>query len=173
LTGDIQVGKSTIIKTFLNNYSGVIGGFKTEPVFTKNNKKVFVLKSLNNFTGKLKESKLICTFSEEKGRLIPLTNTFEDLGVRTLQECLSYMPDVIIMDELGIFESEAFKFQEEVYNCLASSIPVLGVIKNKESQFLNELRARKDILVMNVTLGNRELQSTSFIEYCRRILRQK
>ena len=39
------------------------------------------------------------------------------------------------MDELGFFESEALNFQKQVLKCLASPIPVLGVIKPLSTPF--------------------------------------
>ncbi len=62
-----------------------------------------------------------------------VTETFEDLGVRILQDCLKSKPDLIIMDELGILEAEAKTFQDYVRKCLASDIPVLGYQSQAES----------------------------------------
>jgi len=115
LTGDIQVGKSTILNSFLLNFKGSIGGFKTEPIFLDKGK-TFILKSLNHFNGKIEGNHYICKFSDAAGRLLPQVETFEGLGVSILKECLEKNPDVIIMDELGIFESHALNFQKKYMN---------------------------------------------------------
>jgi nucleoside-triphosphatase len=173
LTGNIQVGKSTILNSFLTNYSGAIGGFQTKPHFTSENERVYVLKSMNSFSKIKEDDKLICFPSGKGGRLLAITDTFEQLGVKILQECLIYEPNLIIMDELGVFETEALNFQEMVHKCLSSSIPVLGVIKNKANPFLDGLRSRKDIIIINVTKENRETQREVFFQYCNNILAKK
>jgi len=169
LTGDIKVGKSTILNNFLLSYKGIIGGFKTEPYFLEDSQKTFVLKSLNQLR-RPKANQYICKPSASTGRLIPITQTFDDFGVEILNDCLEEKPNIIIMDELGIFESAALKFQENIYKCLASQIPVIGVIKNKESKFLNDLRSRTDLLIISITLENREIQKAKFFQYATKLL---
>ncbi|HHW61777.1 MAG TPA: hypothetical protein GX404_07720 [Syntrophomonadaceae bacterium] len=153
LTGPIKSGKSTILEQAIDDYDGSIGGFKTVPQFTEDGKRAYVLGSISPLI-QAEEKPFICRLGKD-GHMYAVTETFEDLGVRILQDCLKSKPDLIIMDELGILEAEAKTFQDYVRKCLASDIPVLGVIKAKPSLFLDELRHRSDVLVLPVCPENR------------------
>jgi len=60
------------------------------------------------------------------------------------------------MDELGILESDCNLFKDAVIRCLDSDKNVLGVIKNKSSEFLDDIRSRKDTHIIKVTDENRD-----------------
>lgn len=154
LTGERKIGKSTIIKKALEAFKGSLGGFKTAPCFLGDGSKRYTIEGLNPiFRG---EARWICVDNGE-GRMIGLTGTFEDYGVRILKHSLKEKPDLIIMDELGLFESEAYNFQKHVFAVLESPLPVLGVLKAASSSFLNEIRNRRDVIILPVTGENRDL----------------
>ena len=66
------------------------------------------------------------------------------------------LPGLVIMDELGFLENEAFAFQGEVFKCLECGIPVLGVLKAVSTPFLDTIRVRPDVRILEVTPENRE-----------------
>jgi len=152
LTGDKQVGKSTIINRFLAEYNGRVCGFKT--LLETDPYRRFYLHSLNpqiTFNEKIYISKI-----NEQGFLKGNIEGFDSFGVEILNDCLTSPPDLIVFDELGLFESDAILFQKAVHKCLDSPIPVLGVLKAKSSPFLDSIRYRNDVTIYNVTLENRE-----------------
>ncbi len=153
LTGPRNVGKSTIIKAVLALFDGTIGGFVTLPKLLTNERRVFLMDSFNLEYPK-NYIPYICQFGRD-GSLEPILRTFDDFGVRILKDALQKEVDLIVMDELGVFESAAKSFQEEVKLCLASSIPVLGVIKAKDTKFLREISDRTDVQVLDITIDNR------------------
>ncbi len=153
LTGPRNVGKSTIIETALRSFAGRLGGFITLPKLLNDGRRVFVMDSLNlDYPANYQPR--ICEVGID-GRLEAKPETFDGLGVQILDDCLRKEVDLIIMDELGLFESGASNFQEKVKICLASSIPVLGVIKAKDSKFLKEISNRPDVQVVDITINNR------------------
>ena len=126
LTGNLHIGKSSAINTFLNSFQGTIGGFNTFRV-TQDGKVIgFSMKDIN--VSEVHISAYIAK-QTEKGSWIPVLDTFNDIGVDILKKALADKVDIIIMDELGFFEENAHPFQRAVYECLSSEIPVLGVIK--------------------------------------------
>lgn len=154
LTGDLHVGKSTIINRILEGFKGSLGGFRTLLDLSIDGNKRFFIEGLNPvFQGKRYP---ICRYSDE-GYMVGLSEVFDDYGVKILRHSLEEKVDLIVMDELGVFESEAFDFQKSVFAVLESPIPVLGVLKAKSSPFLDKVRSRQDVLVLSVTLENREL----------------
>lgn len=47
-------------------------------------------------------------------------------------------------------------FQQTVFETLDGATPVLGVIRNKKTAFLDAVRARDDIILLTVTKENRD-----------------
>lgn len=148
LTGERQVGKSTLIQYVLDDFPGLVCGFRTMP-----QNGLHCLKPVG-LTGYVKKKYYICERGAD-GRLKGNTAFFDHIGAQILKDCLANKPDLILMDELGIFESEAYLFQEQVLDCLNSGIPVLGVIKDKPSPFLDLLRKRDDAIVLRIMKDNR------------------
>lgn len=158
LTGQVKIGKSTIVNAVLADISVTVKGFRTLPYYKKNIREGFVIRGINDSGLKLRNSMenfLICRRSQE-GKMVSLTKNFETMGAFFLQESLESSPALIVMDELGTFESEALNFQEKVLECLTAEVPVLGVIKNKKSPFLDSIREREDVVLLHVYEKNRE-----------------
>lgn len=173
LTGQVKIGKSTIVNKVLADLSGPVRGFRTLPYYRKRFKEGFVIREIN--VSELKprnsyENYLICRRSE-KWKMVPLANTFETKGVAILQKSLESSPTLIVMDELGTLESEAINFQEKVLECLAAKIPVLGVIKDKKNPFLDSIREREDVILLNVCEGNRDTLVETVREACKSALK--
>lgn len=152
LTGDVQVGKSTVINRVIHDLQIKAGGFRTQRHYEKNQITGFYMESLNEDCSR---GPFFIGRCGSEGR-IAIPETFETVGVSILQECLRQSPDVIVMDELGFFENQACQFQNTVKKCLDSEIPVLGVLKNAGTDFLNSLRNRTDIFLFFTTPDNRE-----------------
>lgn len=162
LTGDINIGKTTIIQKFLETYSGSIGGFRTVRIHTDEDEffGVYLLDVKNKDESFLKKNKAGDCFPDKS--LISYEEVFETLGVEILS--FETYPSLIIMDELGKLESNAIKFQKKVHECLNSHTNVLGIIKNKHSSFLDSVRNRDDVTVLSVTQENRDLMTSKITE---------
>ncbi|WXR61008.1 nucleoside-triphosphatase [Peptostreptococcaceae bacterium AGR-M142] len=158
LTGDINIGKSTLIKKFINSEIGKnfnYSGFKTIPFFN-DDKKSFIIKYYNETTLKSKSNYEIVGLKKEKEKgFYGITKGFETLGCEILRDSLK-KKHIVIMDELGFFELQANNFKELVLRNLDSDNFVLGVIKKKENPFLKEIIKREDVCVIEVSKENRE-----------------
>lgn len=80
------------------------------------------------------------------GKWQGITATFEGKGCRALEKCLGFT-GASVLDELGIFEGDAHKFQQALFNLLDSPQPVLGVLKDKSSPFLDGVRTHPRVQV--------------------------
>ncbi|MEL7566877.1 MAG: nucleoside-triphosphatase [Dehalobacterium sp.] len=169
LTGNIQVGKSTIINHIAKKLPINIGGFETLPWYEQNQLSSFYMEDINGQPQVGKPS-LIAYCRGKKWVAVP--DTFNDFGVAILQRCLDKKPDLIVMDELGFFESEAYRFQELVQDCLDSEVPVLGVLKKADIAFLNLIKKRRDIILLTVTPGNRDIISSMVYMLLQQILHE-
>ena len=89
------------------------------------------------------------------GRYGVNTSAIDEVGVSALREGRR-RAKIIIVDEIGWMEMYSSLFQEEVTKVLESPLPVLGVIQIKRAPFLNNIRQRDDVTVIQVTADNRE-----------------
>jgi nucleoside-triphosphatase len=62
----------------------------------------------------------------------------------------------MILDECGQLEQEAVGFQQAVMDVLNENIPVLGVLKETQSPWLENLRRHPAVTVLEVTQANRD-----------------
>ncbi|MEW6623077.1 MAG: nucleoside-triphosphatase [Bacillota bacterium] len=158
LTGEINIGKSTIIKKLLAGFLGSLAGFLTLPYYSNNSVKMekigYIFRDIND-DHEIRPNFFISLINSE-GTMVPVVETFETYGVKVLKSSLEKRPNLLIMDELGVFESKAFSFQRYVELCLSSKIPVLGVLKAKKSPFLDAIRSRNDVVELEVTEENRD-----------------
>lgn len=157
LTGDVQVGKSTIIKKTLAALKlRDIGGFRSvsvpdlpdgamsvylipvgekDPVVNDWNR-VGIRKGCGRGIGKFPEA-------------------FERAGVQALKGAEG-MP-LILMDEVGRMESAAARFSERILALLDGSTPILGVVqKIADTPLTNAIRQHPNVRVLTVTKENRE-----------------
>ena len=148
LTGSPGIGKSTIIKKLIEQMDCSTGGFIENKIF-ENNKTVFEIESLydgsRGVIGKISNGMGYKTYPD----------IFETLGVQIMSDSLKDS-DVIIIDELGFFESSCKNFIMSVVNALDSNKPVIGVLKKHDSDFLNSIKNRNDTYIIEVTKENRK-----------------
>ncbi|MCB2289950.1 nucleoside-triphosphatase [Clostridium sp. CS001] len=161
LTGEIQVGKSTAILKFLEEYiskSHCMAGFKTKPFYENESLKGYYIESqIEPMISNITEYMVGLNAEFGKGKsCYGIPEVFEKKGVEILCESLKIQNSIVLMDELGFFEKDAIKFKEQVHKVLDSPHKVLGVIKGKTNEFLNSVASREDVKVIRVTLENRE-----------------
>jgi nucleoside-triphosphatase len=137
LTGDKQVGKSTIIQNFITRPGYEADGFLTYWE-TKAGVRQLFLSSLD------KQEKYLLDDKE----------VFNTAGVRILEK--AGRGNIIVMDELGFLETEALAFQASVLKHLNNPIPILGVIKPARTTFLDAVRAHPNVKIIEVTNENRD-----------------
>ena len=151
LTGEIQTGKSTVIRRLVDTLDLNAGGFKTKWTGISGARKL-VLMPFSADIASYTDRNIAAV--EENGSIVARTDVFDEMGPRILEQRDGY--DVIIMDEIGFLESRSLAFQNAVTETLDGNIPVLGVIQRRSIPFLNSIRARSDIILITVTEKNRD-----------------
>ncbi|WP_183108850.1 nucleoside-triphosphatase [Thermohalobacter berrensis] len=157
LTGKIKVGKSTILNKVLNKLKIIPSGFKTLPFKEKQEIKGYYIKSNLDDSNTSNELHIIAKKNKNNNWNIQ-HSTFDVIGVEILKNSLKAENNVILMDELGFFESKSLKFQDYVFKCLDSEKIVLGVIKPIRTSFLNKIRNRQDTIILHININNRDKQ---------------
>ncbi len=149
LTGDRQVGKSTIVKKVIASLSCPIYGFETR--FFPGQRAVLAMVP-SGFDGPLRDADIVAR--KEEGRWHPLPDAFSRIGTALLSRPHG-SSGVIIMDELGFLEQDAAVFQSAVLKTLSNDLPVLGVLRNGVA-WHEAIRRHPFTKVITVTPENRE-----------------
>ncbi|MDR2360788.1 MAG: nucleoside-triphosphatase [Oscillospiraceae bacterium] len=148
LTGEPGVGKSTIIEEAireLRNYGKSVAGYYTTREITSERKTFWI----NDYvTGE----SVVMAVGDSNGNFEVNYDAFEIFAA----EAISRPADVIVLDELGVFEEPCEKFKATVYELLGKPQTVLGVLKLRGGEFLDSIKAREDVRITEVTIENRD-----------------
>lgn len=152
LTGKPGIGKTTVIRKVMDKLTCSVGGFYTQEIREHGTRVGFKIASLNgkegilahvNYRGKYRVSKYGVNLTD-----------LENIGVRALEDALEHC-ELIIMDEIGRMETFSGLFTTAVIKCLDADKPVLGTIQKRSSPFLDSIRTRKDVDIIEVDTTNR------------------
>lgn len=156
LTGEVGVGKSTVISKVLSLLPQVIcGGFRTVsemPIIGGNLLEVYIEKAWEQTPH---DAEHMVGTRLGHGRFTSYQQTFDTVGTPILFATPANAT-LILMDELGMMEDNATLFRQAVMNALDGELPVLGVIKPKHTDFLDAIRAHESSEIIEVTLDNRD-----------------
>lgn len=158
LTGPKQIGKSTVLGTLLDGRDVVLGGFRTQRIRVEGGADIYMLPPTGE-DGFVEENIL---FRRRRGSLQVEPERFDRLGGAMLAQSVG--ADLILMDELGPTEAEAYGFQKAVWSALDGEIPVYGVLQVAESKFLDRIMERDDVCIITVTEENRNTLPQRLLE---------
>ena len=163
LTGQKQVGKSTLLKKVLKQFHGEVGGFFTlrTDSFLKTAYSVHLLSAEagaepddTNLLFLCRPQGQCASSSSDPSRNDETPRRFDRLGCNVLSAASS--KDLIVMDELGPHEGSASLFRQAVLDTLNGTVPVFGVLQAADSDFLEEIASHPEVLVLHVTEENRD-----------------
>ena len=143
LTGPKGVGKSTLIRGLLAEESGPLGGFFT----VKHEGGVYLLPAAQERAFTSENFLFRCGHGGDPAR-------FDDLGCAALADTVGCR--LLVMDELGPHEAEARQFQAAVFRALDGGIPILGVLQQADSEFLQRIAHHPRVTVLTVSVENRD-----------------
>ena len=152
LTGEVQIGKSTAINRALDVLNMNTGGFRTMFLNRSDTNRTLHILDAGRANDVANSENVIAEF----GRNAPcvFTKRFETLGVEYIRRASS-TNQLIIMDECGTLEADAAEFRQTILESLDNAKPILGVIKEKESVWLEQIKQHPNVHLITVTLENR------------------
>jgi len=155
LTGKPGVGKTTVIKKIIEKYKKNIGGFYTEEIREKGNRVGFRIKNTDGEEGLLSHIDIKSKF--KVGKYSVNIRDIDRIGVDSINRALNNDEmDIIVIDEIAKMELFSENFKNVVLSSLNSSKIVVGVIQDKNIEFLNRIRERKDVKIISITYQNRD-----------------
>ncbi len=150
LTGDISIGKTTILKETLKRIDGRVGGYTTKRVID-GPFRTYVATSLY-------DQERECTIAKVDSRdwsKEVFKEAFSTDLLSILEDSFQNR-DLIVLDELGSLENHIDCFTSKVYELLDSDKIVFGVLKVYDCEFLNTIRARDDVIIIKISKDNRD-----------------
>ena len=159
LTGEIQVGKSTIIRRWLEAHPGLrVGGFRTVagPREPDGCDSIHIVPgtgsaALTDANRVLRRGGDILSHGR---RVQPFLAVFDTVGTALLEQCGNC--DLLLMDEIGIQEDGADRFRRAVLACLDGPVPILGVVRNLPGRLTDAVRGHPKTRILVVTEENRK-----------------
>lgn len=163
ITGQMKVGKTTLINQLLGHINSQrIYGFYTQKVMeVKDDRIIGSIYMLPAGNGTMLEEKYcVADILKEGGFDIHLEG-FEVYGYGLLK----HIPkgSIVVMDELGFLENQAFQFCQQVLHVLDQEVTVIGVIKNKSTSFLEKVKHHPRVHLNTLTVENRETLAKQLI----------
>lgn len=155
LTGEIQIGKSTVIQKTLAHLNVNYGGFHT--YFSQDraaaDRRLYIHRAGENPL--YDEEHRIAQFRPGKCPPRVFPERFNTLGTQYVLDAADG-GGLIVMDELGELERDAGRFQAAVLAALEGGIPVLGVIKLSAGGWVDRLREHPSVDLVTVNVENRD-----------------
>ncbi len=168
ITGNIGVGKSTVVQKFIKHLSIDCVGFKTEKIIEQGK---IVGYSLTEIGGRSE------TFAHvDFPKRVSFQNyglelsVFRNFGRDILRRSIN-SNKMILMDELGIIEKKEPLFCNKVKEIFLSNHDVLAVIQERALDFW--LEDFNDAGVFEVTLENRDSIVEKLLEYGESFVKRK
>ncbi len=158
LTGKIGIGKTTVLKEVLEGINLSIGGYTTERIID-GPMRIYTARSLYDDA---RECTLAKIDSRDWSKEI-FTEAFNTEILSILDDSFKDR-DLIVLDELGFVENDIHSFTSKIYELLDSDKIIFGILKDYDCEFLNNIRARKDVVILNITEQNRDSISGNALE---------
>jgi len=163
LTGAPSSGKTTVIKKVIKKVIKQLTlpakGFYTEEEREGDRRVGFLMHTLDGKTGYLAHQEI-----ESEHRIRRYGVSMENLETIAVPSLEPEEGKVIILDEIGKMECFSRAFCEAAKNALDSPNPVIGTITYGGTGFIADVKARKDIEIIEVTEENRDVLPSLIIE---------
>ena len=141
ITGTRGIGKTTLLsKLFPASLPGITTW--AEPY-----QSVYMQDNLTSKTVKI--AQYDPTIEGTEAKMVLLGNVMADFGVSSLEQCMEHPSEWISMDEIGFLEQNCEIFQDAVRQ-LMNRKQVVAVIRKQDIPFLNELRSRPDVFLIDL-----------------------
>jgi nucleoside-triphosphatase len=170
LTGPPGVGKTTVVRKVVARLGARAGGFYTEEIRERGRRTGFRLVALDGSLGMLAGVNIHSP--HRVGRYGVHLQDLERVGVRALQRAVE-QPHVavVVVDEIGKMELFSAAFREAVEDALSSPKPVLATVMAASQPWVNALKSRSGVTLIEVTAVNRQFLPERILCWLQGILR--
>lgn len=171
ITGRKGIGKSFLAQRVIDYLQEDYVGYKTLPYFINNQPKGHYFHSLVDLNEI--ENDLPFTIRHKKDSCIYNKEVFDIIGIPCLTKSLLSSQKIVLLDEIGIAESKNVQYInmiDKLFNC---DKIVVGILKKVDSCFINDIRDREDILLVDLDDVTQEDAFKEIVEKIGGILHEK
>lgn len=156
LTGRPGVGKTTVIKKVAGALGDRAGGFYTEEIRGSTGRRQgFGLVTLEGDEAVMAHTDLRGQGRPRVSRYGVDVEAIEDAGVAAIQRAVA-ADKIVIVDEIGKMELFCEAFKAAVDEAVESENPVLATVMRGSRPWVDELKAKEQVEVWEVTVENRD-----------------
>jgi|BioPla2DNA2_1021312.scaffolds.fasta_scaffold122194_1 nucleoside-triphosphatase THEP1 len=151
LTGEKQIGKSTLLKKVLDKYAGDAAGFFTVRTneFLKDGYSVHMFGLDEEAVPGENNLLFVCGKPNEH-----MFERFDRMGCEVLSKCVD--SSLTVMDELGPHEVRAELFHKAVLRLLDGNVPILGVLQAPAESFWPDIVEHPQVQIIEINEHNRD-----------------
>ena len=157
LTGQIQIGKSTLLRKVLAGMSGIrIGGFRTVTAADLEGAigSVYLVPAAQDPPLFSEDNRVAIRYGGSRGA-VGYPKVFDRAGITALRDAEN--ADLIVMDEIGFLEADAAEFRARIGKLLDGNTPILGVVRQQgETELQQTVRGHPNVRLIEVTRENRD-----------------
>ena len=163
ITGARGVGKSTLIRRVTEALNRPMWGFLTKRDNTLTNEEKGTPVYIHEVGKAPVQAEENLIGYGGNGRVSVVPETFD----RWAEKLRVPVPrdHLILMDELGFMESSSPEFCSAVLTLLEGNTPIIAAVREKDTPFLNALRAHPNCRCFQVTEENREPLYTEVLSF--------
>ncbi|NPA53964.1 MAG: NTPase [Aquificae bacterium] len=155
LTGKPGIGKTTVVKKVAQALKDNVIGFWTEDFRDKHGKRLGFKVITTEGKEAILASKLFFDAPFKVGSYGVDIKAFEDVVIPVLEKALKENK-IVVIDEIGKMELFSEKFLSLVKEIFNKKDKILATVPIKNIHpFVKELKERKDVLLIEVSLSNR------------------
>ena len=153
LTGNKQVGKSTLLRKWLSHIDARKSGFYTRK-YKSDDGHLYVHMLAADREDDPRQDNIL--FDCRTRDLTAASERFNHLGCDLLRPAED--TQLIIMDEIGVMEEKADLFCEAVLRALDGATPVIGVLRKEtlDPPLIHSIKNHPDVQIIEVTKENRD-----------------
>lgn len=156
LEGRPGVGKTTIIKTVVDQLGDRASGFYTEEIRGQRGRREgFRLVTLSGDEAVMADTDLRSRSRPQVGRYGVNVGTVDEVGVCAIRQALR-PGQVVIIDEIGKMELFSDAFKKAVTDAVAGANPVLATVMRGSHPWVDEIKGKPQVEVCGVTVANRD-----------------
>ena len=153
ITGPPRSGKSTLIEAVIKRIQGPVTGFFTREIRDGGERVGFSINTVEEREGILAHRSVRSRY--RVGRYGVNLKDIDDIAVPAMIP--SGHEEIIVIDEIGKMECFSRLFRETLSQVLDSPNPVLGSIALRGTPFIEGIKRREDVMVIDVTIQNRDI----------------
>jgi len=151
VTGPPRCGKSTLIERVVDRIHKPMTGFFTREIREKGRRVGFSITTLDGKMGVLAHQDMRGKY--KVGKYGVNLNDVDEIAVPSMIPAKSN--EIVVIDEIGKMECFSALFRQTLLRILDSENPVIGSIALKGGTFIQQVKERRDVLLVYVTEKNR------------------